>query len=97
MLESVDSICFPAPPTTRDKLYIALPLVGVVIMLAYYLGVWDFPGAKEERERRARAQAERTRIENMLRNSDEEAKRRAAESAERSRRMDEEMKRTFGR
>ena len=43
------------------------------------------------------SEAERTRIENMLRNSDEEAKRRAAESAERSRRMDEEMKRTFGR
>jgi hypothetical protein len=87
----------PRAMSRWDAVKITALLIGIAAALTNIAGVWDLPGQSEDRVRRAKAREERKYWEDAARRNREESKKLEAEDLERRRKLDEDMRRAFGR
>ena len=77
---------------------IIVPLIGIAVVLANLIGLWDLPGQDKVREVRAKAREEQKYWADLVRRNKEESKRLEAEDKElRRESSSEDMRRMFGR
>ena len=66
---------------------VIVPLIGIAVVLANLIGLWDLPGQDKAREVRTKARAEQKDWADSIRRNGEELRRQ----------LDEDMRRTFSR
>lgn len=76
---------------------VIVPLIGIAVVLANLIGLWDLPGQDKAREVRAKARAEQKVWADLARRNREESRKLEAEQKELRRRLDEDMRRMFSR
>ena len=76
---------------------VMVPLIGIAIVLANLIGVWDLPGQDKVREVRTKARAEQKDWADSIRRNREESRKLEAEQKELRRQLDEDMRRMFSR
>jgi len=74
-----------------------VPLIGIAVMLANLIGLWDLPGQDKVREVRAKARDERKYWADSIKRNREESRKLEAEQKELRRQLDEDMRRMFSR
>jgi len=76
---------------------VIVPLIGIAVVLANLIGLWDLPGQDKVREVRAKAREERKYWADSIRRNREESRKLEAEQKELRRQLDEDMRRMFSR
>jgi len=76
---------------------VIVPLIGIAVMLANLIGLWDLPGQDKVREVRAKARDERKYWADSIKRNREESRKLEAEQKELRRQLDEDMRRMFSR
>jgi hypothetical protein len=72
-------------------------LIGIVIVSANLAGLWQTPGGAEKSEARAKAREQQKYWQEVVRKGREDSKRLEAEQKEKRERLEEDMRRVFGR
>lgn len=83
------------PPWEATK--VIVPLIGIAVVLANLIGLWDLPGQNKVREVRAKAREERKYWTDSIKRNREESRKLEAEQKELRRQLDEDMRRMFSR
>ena len=76
---------------------IIVPLIGIAVVLANLIGLWDLPGQDKVREVRTKARAEQKDWADLIRRNREDSRKLEAEQKELRRQLDEDMRRMFSR
>ena len=76
---------------------VIVPLIGIAVVLANLIGLWDLPGQDKVREVRAKAREERKYWDDAAKRRKEESRKLEAEQKELRRQLDEDMRRMFSR
>ena len=76
---------------------VIVPLIGIAVVLANLIGLWDLPGQDKVREVRTKARAEQKDWADWIRRNREESRKLEAEQKELRRQLDEDMRRMFSR
>ena len=76
---------------------VIVPLIGIAVVLANLIGLWDLPGQDKVREVRAKARAEQKDWADSIKRNREESRKLEAEQKELRRQLDEDMRRMFSR
>jgi hypothetical protein len=76
---------------------VIVPLIGIAVVLANLIGLWDLPGQDKVREVRAKARAEQKDWADSIRRNREESRKLEAEQKELRRQLDEDIRRMFSR
>jgi hypothetical protein len=80
-----------------ESIKIIVPLIGIAVMLANLVGLWELQGKGAARDARAKARQEQTYWRDATKRMQEEWKKRDVDEKERRRQFDEDMRRAFGR
>ena len=76
---------------------VIVPLIGIAVVLANLIGLWDLPGQDKVREVRTKARAEQKDWADSIRRNREESRKLEAEQKELRRQLDEDIRRMFSR
>jgi hypothetical protein len=76
---------------------VIVPLIGIAVVLANLIGLWDLPGQDKVREVRTKARAEQKDWADSIRRNREESLKLEAEQKELRRQLDEDIRRMFSR
>ena len=87
----------PKAMSSWEATKVMVPLIGIAIMLANLIGIWDLPGQDKVREVRTKARAEQKDWADSIRRNREESRKLEAEQKELRRQLDEDMRRMFSR
>lgn len=87
----------PRSVTTWETIKIAVPLIGIAVLLANIAGVWELPGQSKDREIARAARASRTAQQEQVKRRKEESKKLEAEQKALQKSIEDTLTRTFGR
>ena len=76
---------------------VIVPLIGIAVVLANLIGLWDLPGQDKVREVRTKARAEQKDWADSIKRNREESRKIEAEQKELRRQLDEDIRRMFSR